>query len=44
MDLAEAVRRLDPPNHRDIERFHINRPEISAAIAALAKDAAVRLG
>src|ERR1700678_1004022 len=32
MDLAEAVRRLDPPNHRDIERFHINRPEISAAI------------
>jgi hypothetical protein len=28
LDLAEQVRRLDPPTHRDPERFHLVKSEL----------------
>ena len=44
LDLAEQVRRLDPPDRRNPENFHIAKSELAGQIAALASDAAVRLG
>jgi hypothetical protein len=44
LDLARQVRRLDPPDHRDPHRFHLEKSELAGAIAALAYDAGRRLG
>jgi hypothetical protein len=44
LDLAAQLRRLDPPSHREPERFHIAKSELCAQIAALAHDARERLG
>jgi hypothetical protein len=35
-DLSSAVRRLRP-DHRDPERWHIEKSEIAAALAAMAR-------
>lgn len=43
LDLAEQVRRLDPPGRRDPEAFHEAKSELAAQIAALAYDAQSRL-
>lgn len=44
LDLAEQVRRLDPPGRRDPERFWRDKTELAGQIAALAWDAETRLG
>lgn len=44
LDLADQVRRLDPPGRRDPKAFWIAKSELGAAIEALASDAAARLG
>lgn len=44
LDLAEQVRRLDPPGRHDPEQFWRDKSELAASIAALADDAARRLG
>jgi hypothetical protein len=44
LDLAEQVRRLDPPDRRDPEAFHMAKSELAGQIAALAYDAESRLG
>ncbi len=38
-DLADAVRRLPPPDRRDPERFHIEKSELAAELRAVAHDA-----
>jgi len=38
-DLADAVRRLAPPEHRDPERFHIEKSELAAELLRAAHDA-----
>jgi hypothetical protein len=44
-DLAEAVRRLSPPDRRDPERFHIEKSDLAAELRRVAHDAQrVRLG
>lgn len=43
LDLAEQVRRLHPPGHRDPERFWLAKSELAAQLAALAHDAEIRL-
>ena len=43
LDLAEQVRRLDPPGRTDPERFWRDKTELAGQIAALAWDAAARL-
>lgn len=44
LDLAEQVRRLDPPGRIDPERFWEAKTELAGQIAALAWDARERLG
>jgi hypothetical protein len=44
LDLADQVRRLDPPGRHDPERFWRVKTELAGQIAALALDAAQRLG
>ena len=39
-DLAEAARRLPPPDRRDPERFHLARSELAAELRRLAAEAA----
>ena len=43
LDLADQVRRLDPPGRRDPEQFWIAKSELAGQIAALAEQAR-RLG
>jgi hypothetical protein len=43
-DLAEQVRRLDPPGRRDPERFWRDKSDLAAQIAEIGQDAARRLG
>jgi hypothetical protein len=43
LDLADQVRRLDPPDRRDPEAFHVAKSELAGQIAALAYDAGRRL-
>jgi hypothetical protein len=43
-DLAEQVRRLDPPARRDPEKFWRGKSDLAAQIAAIGQDAARRLG
>jgi hypothetical protein len=43
MDLAEQVRRLDPPSHRDPEAFHITKSDIADELRRVAHDAQQRL-
>ncbi len=43
-DLAEQVRRLDPPGCCDPEAFGRDKSELAAQIAELGNDAARRLG
>lgn len=42
-EIAEAVRRLPPPDRRDPEAFHLARSELAAELRRLAADAAVTL-
>jgi hypothetical protein len=44
LDLADQVRRLDPPGRIDPERFWRDKSELAGQIAALAWDAKERLG
>jgi hypothetical protein len=44
LDLAEQVRRLDPPGRTDPERFWRDKTELAGQLAALAWDARERLG
>jgi hypothetical protein len=44
LDLAEQVRRLDPPGRHDPEQFWRDKTELAGQIAALAWDAQERLG
>jgi hypothetical protein len=44
LDLAEQVRRLDPPGRHDPEQFWRDKTELAGQIAALARDAQIRLG
>jgi hypothetical protein len=44
LDLADQVRRLDPPDRRDPEAFHIAKSDLAGQLAALARDAQSRLG
>ena len=44
LDLADQVRRLDPPAQQDPERFREAKTEIAGQLAALAWDAQERLG
>ena len=44
LDLAEQVRRLDPPERHDPEQFWCDKTELAGRIAALAWDAQDRLG
>ena len=37
--LADAVRRLPPPGHRDPEAFHIAKSDLSAELRRVAHDA-----
>jgi hypothetical protein len=39
LELADAVRRLPPPGHRDPEAFHIAKSEIAAELRSVARDA-----
>lgn len=39
-DLAEAARRLPPPDRRDPERFHLAKSELAAELRRLAAEAA----
>jgi hypothetical protein len=43
LDLADQVRRLDPPGRHDPEQFWVAKTELAGQIAALAYDAR-RLG
>lgn len=43
LDLADQVRRLDPPGRHDPKQFCVAKSELAASIAALA-DQARRLG
>jgi hypothetical protein len=43
LDLAEQVRRLDPPGRHDPEQFWRDKTELARQIAALARDARERL-
>jgi hypothetical protein len=42
-DLADAVRRLPPPGHRDPEAFHIAKSDLAAELRHVAIDAEHRL-
>ena len=44
MDLAEQVRRLDPPGRHDPEQFWVDKTEIAARLEGLAGEAERRLG
>lgn len=44
LDLANQVRRLDPPGRTDPERFWVDKTEIAARLDELAGEAAARLG
>jgi|HubBroStandDraft_3_1064219.scaffolds.fasta_scaffold1388605_2 hypothetical protein len=44
LDLAQQVRRLDPPGRHDPERFWRDKTELAGQLAALAYDARERLG
>jgi hypothetical protein len=44
LDLVDQVRRLDPPGRHDPERFWRDKTKLARRIAALADDAARRLG
>jgi len=44
LDLAEQVRRLDPPGRHDPEQFWVDKSEIAARLAELAGEARRRLG
>ncbi len=37
-DLADRIRRLPPPNHRDPEAFHVARSELAAELRRLAAE------
>ena len=37
--LADAVRRLPPPGHRDPEAFHIAKSELAAELRSVAREA-----
>lgn len=37
-ELAERVRRLSPPGHRDPERFFMERSELAAMLRRLAEE------
>ena len=43
LDLADQVRRLDPPSHRDPERFHLEKSELADELRRVAHDAQRRL-
>ena len=43
LDLANDVGRLAPPNHRDPERFHIEKSELADELRRVAHDAQRRL-
>ncbi len=38
-DLADAVRRLQPPDRRDPERFHIAKSDLAAELRRVAAEA-----
>jgi hypothetical protein len=44
LDLADQVRRLDPPGRHDPEQFWRDKSDLAGQIAALARDARDRLG
>jgi hypothetical protein len=44
LDLADQVRRLNPPGRHDPERFWEAKTELAGQLAALAYDAESRLG
>jgi hypothetical protein len=44
LDLADQVRRLDPPGQTVPERFWVDKSEIAAWLEGLAGEAAARLG
>jgi hypothetical protein len=44
LDLADQVRRLDPPRRHDPEQFWRDKTELAGQIAALAWDAGERFG
>jgi hypothetical protein len=44
LDLADQVRRLDPPGRRDPEQFWVDKSEFVARLEGLAGEAATRLG
>ena len=39
LDLAERLRRLPPPDHRDPERFHVARDDLAGELRRLAAEA-----
>jgi hypothetical protein len=39
LDLADRVRRLPPPGHRDPEAFHIAKSDLAAELRRVAIDA-----
>jgi hypothetical protein len=43
LDLANDVGRLSPPDHRDPERFHIEKSELADELRRVAHDAQQRL-
>jgi hypothetical protein len=43
LDLADQVRRLDPPGHRDPEAFHVTKSGIADELRRVARDAQRRL-
>lgn len=44
LDLADQVRRLDPPGRTDPEAFWRDKSEIAARLGELAREAGRRLG
>ena len=42
-EIADQVRRLDPPGRRDPEQFWRDKSELAARLADLARDAELRL-
>jgi hypothetical protein len=39
LDLADQVRRLDPPSHRDPEAFHVAKSDLADELRRAAQDA-----
>ncbi len=38
LDLADRLRRLPPPDHRDPERFHVARDDLAAELRRVAAE------